>query len=295
MRAFLLVLACSCSTSKVTEAPREEPAPAGDESGRPRAPVALTYLGVAAWQIESGDHSIVVDPYFSRPKLDGALTSDPAAVAKSGPKGAELSGVSPAHTDHVLVAAPPARATGAAILGSDSTARVARAAGVPAERVLQIKGGEDLAFEGFSVRVLPSLHSVLPGDVLLSGAITTVPPVTFADWQEGGTFSYYVRLGGHEIFVQGTANFIEREIAGLRPDIAIVATGLREKVHDYTCRLLRALGNPPLVYTTHFDNYKGAPVDEPPSDDLTKFLAEVKACSPATRVVVPKHFDRMQL
>jgi len=104
-----------------------------------------------------------------------------------------------------------------------------------------------------------------------------------------------VRVGGHEIFVSSTANFIERELAGLQPDIAIIATGLRQEIHDYTCRLLTALGKPRLVYTTHFDNWRGPPVDEPVSDDLKAFVEEVRACSPQTRVVVPKHFERMQL
>ena len=102
-----------------------------------------------------------------------------------------------------------------------------------------------------------------------------------------------MRVGGHVVFVQSTANFIEREVEGLRPDIAIVATGLREEVHDYTCRLMKALGEPPLVYVNHFDKWRVAPVDEAPSEDLNKFVAEVKACSPATRVVVPKHFVAM--
>ena len=39
------------------------------------------------------------------------------------------------------------------------------------------------------------------------GPITIVPPVTFDDWQEGGTFNYLVRLGGNEVFVSSTANF----------------------------------------------------------------------------------------
>jgi len=59
--------------------------------------------------------------------------------------------------------------------------------------------------------------------------------------------------------------------------------------------LLTLLGKPPLAYATHFDNWRGPPVDEPMDDDLKAFIAEVHACSPATRVVVPKHFDRMQV
>jgi hypothetical protein len=102
-------------------------------------------------------------------------------------------------------------------------------------------------------------------------------------------------VAGHQVFFLSTANFIERELDGLRPDVAVIATGLRQEIHDYTCRLMRALGHPPLVYTNHFDDWRAPPVDSPPDADLQAFVAEVARCSPATRVVIPKHFERMEI
>jgi L-ascorbate metabolism protein UlaG (beta-lactamase superfamily) len=292
MRAsFAVVLVASlafsaCASSKPAESPQPQPA---------RAPLAMTYLGVAGWQIESAGKTILVDPYFSRPNLDGPIASDPQAIAAHAPKRAEAIVVGHSHVDHLLDVPAVALATGAQVIGSDSTARVARAAGVPDDHVIPIKGGEDYAFDGFSVRVIPSLHSALGDKHVMGGPITVMPPVKFDDWAEGGTFDYLVRVGGHEIFVSSTANFIERELVGLHPDVAIIATGLRQEIHDYTCRLLTLLGKPPLVYATHFDNWRGAPVDEPPDDDMKAFVEEVHACSPQTRVVVPKHFERMDV
>jgi hypothetical protein len=118
-------------------------------------------------------------------------------------------------------------------------------------------------------------------------------PMTQAGYKAGGTFGYLIRIAGHEVLVLDTANFIEREVTGLRPDIAIIAPGLRDQIHDYTCRLLHALGDPPTVIATHFDEWHGPPVDHPPSADLDAFIAEIHACSPHTRAIVPKHFDRM--
>ena len=109
-------------------------------------------------------------------------------------------------------------------------------------------------------------------------------------YAEGGKLAYLLRLGGHEVLFLGTANFIERELAGLRPDIAIVAVGLRHEIHDYTCRLMRALGGPAHVYANHFDDWQGAPLDREPDADLQAFVAEVRACSPTTQVVIPRHF-----
>lgn len=263
------------------------------------SPIALTYLGVAGWQIDAAGTTLLVDPYFSRPSdLDGDIAWDPAAVAARSPAKAQLILIGHSHVDHMLDAPAVALRTGAELLGSESAVKIAMSQGVPADRVIPVKGGEDYAFDGFSVRVLPSLHSAL-GDkhTVINAPLSVLPPRRFDDWVEGGTFQYFVRVGGRQIFVSTTANFIERELVGLRPDIAIIAPGLREEIHDYTCRLLNVLGKPPVVLATHFDNWRApAPTTpEPPSDDLRAFVAEVEACAPGTRVVVPAHFQRMTL
>jgi L-ascorbate metabolism protein UlaG (beta-lactamase superfamily) len=241
----------------------------------PRRPVSLTYLGVAGWALSDGHHTILVDPYFSRPADLAHAVSDEGAVAARTPARADLVLVGHAHVDHALDAPWVALKSGASLLGGADLVPKAREAGLPDERILLVKGGEDYAFDGFSVRVLPSLHSVIGvengGDVQ--------------------TFAYLVRLGGREILVLGTANYIERELAGIRPDVAIVATGLREKIHDYSCRLMRVLGRPRMVLTTHFDAWRkpvGTPLEEDTRADLRRFTAEIKRCAPATKVIVPE-------
>ncbi len=275
-------------------AARGRPGPAA-ASAEPRGPVTLTYLGVAGWQIEGGGHTILVDPYFSRPDLDGPIASDPAAVAARSPARADLIVIGHTHVDHALDAAAVAQRTGAQLLGSDSTAMLARAQGLADDRIITVKGGEDFAFDGFSVRVIPGLHSAL-GDKHVFGRPFAAPPtlpMTMNEFAEGGTFNYLIRIAGHQIVVIGSANYIERELDGLRPDILIVGTGLRQEIHDYTCRLVGALGAPPRIYADHFDDWQGPPIDEPISDDLRAFMAEVEACAPDTDVVIPRHFAPM--
>jgi L-ascorbate metabolism protein UlaG (beta-lactamase superfamily) len=264
----------------------------------PRSPIAMTYLGVAGWQLDAGELTFLTDPYFSRPDLEGVVVPDEAAIAARAPAQAELIMIGHSHVDHLLDAPAVAIRTGAQIMGSLSTARVARASGVPADRIIPVRGGEDYAFDGYSVRAIESLHSALDdkhtagGDEIPDGVVM---PLRFEDYREGGAFAYLVRVAGHEVFFLSTANFIEREIEGLRPDVAVIATGLREEIHDYTCRLMRALGFPALVYTNHFDDWRGPPVDAPPSEDLQAFVEEVASCSPETRVVIPRHFERMEI
>jgi len=224
------------------------------------------------------------------------VVPDATAIAAHTPAHADLVFVGHSHLDHLLDAPSVALRTGARLLGSVSTTRVGRASGLPDDRLMTVGGGEDLEMDGYSIRAIASLHSVI-GEEYTGGVIDPAPklPMAMAQYREGGTLAYLVRIAGRQILVFDTANFIEREVAGLRPDIAIIAPGLRERVHDYTCRLLEAIGHPPIVIATHFDTWTAAPVDAPDSPDLVKFADEVHRCSPGTRFIVPHHFERITL
>lgn len=281
--SYLLLAACAHSAPASPTPPRE--------------PIVLTYLGVAGWQLEAAGKTILTDPYFSRPAdPDQPLVPDVAAIAAHAPAHADLIVVGHSHYDHVLDVAEVARRTGAEVIGSLSTIRVALASGIPENQLTGIAGGEDLVRSGFTVRVIRSLHSMI-GAADTLGEIGEAPrlPMPQSGYKAGGTFAYLIRIAGHEVLVLSTANFIEAELAGVHPDIAIIAPGLREQIRDYSCRLIHVLGDPPIVLATHFDDWKHAPADHPPSEDIQKFVAEIRRCSPRTRVIVPKHFDRMML
>ncbi len=266
-----------------------------------RQPIVLTYLGVAGWSLSDGKTTILVDPFFSRGPLPAGtdrLVPDEKQIARHAPAHADLILVGHSHFDHLLDVPAIAARTGAQILGSQSSTNYARASGIPGDHLITVKGGEDYEFGAFSVRVIPGLHSALD-DKHGYAAIQSIPadiklPLTFDEFDQGGTLAYLVRIAGHEILFIDSANYIEREMEGLRPDVAIVATGLREEIHDYSCRLMHALGQPPLVITNHFDAWT-KPVDDDlnpskeSSADLDAFSGEVRGCSPSTRVVIPEH------
>lgn len=259
----------------------------------------MAYLGVAGWQIEGDGVTVLTDPYFSRPDLDQPIAPDLEAIGRRSPARADAIVIGHTHVDHVLDAPEVARRTGAQLIGSRSTALYARGAGLPDNQIIPVKGGEDYAFERFSVRVIPSLHSALDRKHTLGGELTKPPklPMRMSEFEEGGTFAYLLRLAGHEVLVLGTANFIERELEGIHPDIAIVAPGLRHEIYDYTCRLMRVLDYPDVVLATHFDDWEAPPPtgDVPLSEGMQAFVAEIQRCSPDTRVIVPRHFERMTL
>jgi L-ascorbate metabolism protein UlaG (beta-lactamase superfamily) len=280
----------------------------------------LSYLGTAGWEITDGKTVILVDPYLSRLKFttpnDAVLPDDPRplfgsdsvgvsdqAVIDAHIKRADFILITHTHRDHVLDLPYIALKTGAMVIGTESTVNFARASGVPSNQLLAVRGGDDLEFGVFSVRVIPSLHGILrrapnvpsnPGlpvpEVFPPDA---KPPFHWRDYVEGGTLAYLIRLNGVEVLAFGSMNYIEREVEGLRPDVALIgAMPERREIYQYTARLLRAL-DPPLVLPTHWDrfNVPYSTSQQPAIERLQSFLAEVKAASPSTRVIVPEYFQ----
>jgi hypothetical protein len=140
--------------------------------GPVREPITLTYLGNAGWQIEDGHTVIIVDPYVSQfhdkrmgnpntsDDSDDVLVPDEAQIAAHIPR-ADFLLVTHSHSDHMLDAPTVAKRTGALIIGSEGSANIARVEEVSEKQLIIVKGGDDLDFGRFTLRVIPSLHSQL--------------------------------------------------------------------------------------------------------------------------------------
>ncbi len=287
-----------------------------------RPPISLTHFGAAGWSITDGSTTVLLDPYLSRIRFKGrkygphdatevpgderaivqmneAPTIDRATVDARVPQ-AEYILLSHSHFNHSMDVPYIAKKTGAVVIGTESTASVAQNGGVPEEKTIVVKGGEDLEFPELSLRVIPSLHS--PLSCKLYRDFGTIPlqeePLTLDEYVEGGTLAYLLRFAGREILLFGSMNYIEREMHGLRPDIAVIASAPpRLDIHDYTGRLLRAIGKPPIVIATHWDDQGlpfGASQDAALSHTM-RFVDEVKSVNPAASVIVPLHFQTIQI
>jgi L-ascorbate metabolism protein UlaG (beta-lactamase superfamily) len=280
--------------------------------------VRLTHLGAAGWEITDGRTTILMDPYLSRlryrarfglmdtPELSGdtrrvfgpddELVGDTAAVDARITR-ADFILHSHSHFNHTLDMPYIARKTGATVIGTESTATLARAGGVPEAQILTVHGGEDYEFGALSIKVIPSLHSALNGKHYYDGRVFPPGfrgPRRMDNDVEGGTLAFMLRFAGYKILWFGSMNYLEREVQGLRPDVALIAAARqRLEIHDYTGRLMRALDRPRLVFATHWDEQSlpyGAPQDAR-LREADVFVKEVKAVSPRTRVVVPRHFE----
>ena len=273
----------------------------------------LTYLGNAGWEITDGRKTILVDPFvtqFARwapgakvPAPDDTYNPDLALIEKHVPR-ADYILVTHGHSDHALDAGTIANKTGATIIGKETTANLARAYAVPEAQLITVIGGEDYDFEDFSLKVIPSIHSALDDKHYFNngrGITGNAPaglkaPLRRKDFVEGGSVAYLLRMGGHEVLIMGSMNFIEREMAGLAPDIALVGSNAqRLEIYDFTPRLMRALNYPAVVLPTHADAYGNPNPPEAITSDQKRFEAEVKAASPNSRFIRPTWFEPITL
>ncbi len=294
----------------------------GNSSICGRPPLSLTHFGAAGWSITDGGTTILFDPYLSRirfrgrkygpndatevpgdirsiVKMNEAPTIDTGTVDARVPR-ADYVLLSHSHFNHCMDVPYIAKKTGAVVIGTESTASVAQNGGAGEEQTIVVKGGEDLAFPKLSLKVIPSLHSPLSCKLYRDFGTVPLqdPPLTLDEYVEGGTLAYLLRFAGREILLFGSMNFIERELEGLRPDIALVASAPpRLDIHDYTGRLLRTIGKPPIVIATHWDD-QGLPFGASQDAALSHtklFVDEVKSVNPNTSVIIPMHFQTITL
>ena len=302
------------ATMLVILAARDQPA------GAPGSQVVLKYLGAAGWEITDGTMTILIDPYLSRingpPPPEGhrmagdmrraygwgdVALPDVAAIDAHIQR-ADFVLVTHTHYDHVLDVPHIALKTGATVIGTESTENVLRAYAVPEAQLITVRGGEDYEFKTFSLKIIPSIHSALDHKRYFSSA--TAPPgmkapLTLEQMHpEGGTLAFLIRFHGHQILAFGGMNYIEREIVGLEPDVALIGAGSsRKEIYDYSGRLMRDLRYPALVLPTHWDNFL-TPYDaseQSAIDAVQSFVQEIRAASPKTKVIVPKYFEAIPL
>jgi L-ascorbate metabolism protein UlaG (beta-lactamase superfamily) len=293
------------------------------QSSAKQNPLVLQYLGTAGWEISDGTTVILIDPYLSRingPAPPGGgtghsitgdarpaygwhdLASPDIEAIDSHIQRANFVLVTHTHYDHILDVPHIALKTKATVIGTESTENVMRAYNVPEGQLITVRGGEDYDFGSFSVKVIPSIHSPLDHKHYFS-SMTAPPgmkaPLTLEQIHpEGGTLAYLIRFHGHQILAFGGMNYIEREIEGLRPDVALVgAGGSRKEIYDYSGRLMRGLGYPAIVIPTHWDNFlvPYSASQRTALEALQSFVDEIGAASPKSKVIVPKYFEPIVL
>ncbi|MER5967578.1 MBL fold metallo-hydrolase [Streptomyces sp. NPDC002057] len=267
---------------------------------------SFRWLGTSGWRIDVGGRTVLFDPYITRFKtglFDGAfkpdtkLSSDPELIRKhiGHP---EIVLVSHAHWDHIADVPHIAKSTGARVIGTETTFHLLVASGVDPEQISVVKGDEVLDFGGITVEVVASLHSRNKRHTYFAPGTLNAPPaaapMTISDLPEGDTLAFQVTVGtdGPSAFLMGASDFSERAVAGLSPDLAMIAVPSSTSTSRYVPRLLRTLGRPGVVVPVHWDNFEEPLADPPrrdPAMDLDAFVAQVHQESPTSRIVLPDY------
>ena len=289
---------------------------AENETGR--LPLELKYLGTAGWEISDGNVVVLIDPYISRLKYGGGghpddtrpdfsrndiAQSDTALIDRTITR-ADFILVHHGHFDHLGDVPYIAAKTGAKVIGTETTITILRAYGVPEDQLYAVGGGEDYQFDGFSVRVVPSIHSALGEKHYFDSRrfdrnSDLSAPLRIDQFIEGGSLMFLARFDHHDVLTMGSMNFVERELEGLRPDVLLAGVnGSRLGLYDYDERLLNVTGKPSVIIPTHWDNFRlpyGFSQDASVTRNIVPFVETVATIAPESRVIPPVHLETIVL
>lgn len=275
-------------------------------AGGPASPSALSirWLGTAAHALTLDGRTLLLDPFVTRPGFGALLRplrSDANAVRRWTPEACAIV-VGHSHYDHLLDTPAIALSTGATVIGSRSTARIARAAGIELDRIRAVPPGAGLTetIGPFEVRLVPSLHAKL-----LFGLAPPFPGeiekprgrLYLHQYRVGGAFGVLIRAGGVTLYHNGSADLIDANLDGERADVLLVGLAGRGWTKDYLPRLVRAL-RPRVIVPTHYDAFFW-PLDDGlrllPRIDMEGFVAEAARLAPDARIVAPSPFEELRI
>lgn len=234
--------------------------------------VTVTWLGVTTLLFDDGETQILIDGFFSRPTLADILLRRPvendAAMinfALDEYRMRRLAAIIPVHShfDHAMDIGAIANRTSASVLGSESTAEIARGAGVPEDQIMPVTGSGPYEFGRFAVTLLPSAHAPVGwrGSVPLAGTIDAplILPQPVSAWREGASYTIVVSHPDGTTIVQGSASFANEALRDVPADVVMLGVGGLESLgrgyaEQYWQSLVTATGAH-SVYPIHFDDF----------------------------------------
>ncbi|NNF40300.1 MAG: MBL fold metallo-hydrolase [Woeseiaceae bacterium] len=234
--------------------------------------VTVTWLGVSTLLFDDGETQVLIDGFFSRPSLadvildlpveNDAVTINFALYEYRMRRLAALVAVH-SHFDHAMDIGAIANRTSASVLGSASTAQIARGAGVPEDQIAAVETGQPYSFGRFTLTLLASKHAPVGwrGSVPYAGTIDAPlkMPQPPSAWREGGSYTIVIEHPQGTTIVQGSAGFTGDMDAAVPADVVMLGIGgLGSLGKDYSERYWQALVTSTgahSVYPIHFDDY----------------------------------------
>lgn len=233
--------------------------------------VTVTWLGVSTLLFDDGETQILIDGFFSRPSLadiilDRPVESEAASInyAMNEFRMRRLAAIIPVHShfDHAMDIGAIANRSSASIMGSASTAQIARGAGVPEDQIIVIVDDAAFQFGEFKVTLYPSGHAPVGwrGSVPIDGTIDEplVMPQPVSAWRMGGAYTVYIEHPQGTALVQGSAAYKKYDLQDKPADVVFLGTAQldwlgRDYAEVYWQHIVTATGAH-SVYPIHFDD-----------------------------------------
>jgi L-ascorbate metabolism protein UlaG (beta-lactamase superfamily) len=279
----------------------------------------LDWYGCATFRLRPPGLTVFLDAY-----IDRAPTAAGTGLTADDVDECDWIVVGHSHFDHLFGAERIARRTGARIIGSYETVRVMEQAGVPVDQMIPVAGGERIDLgSAVSVSVYPSLHSCVwshgqmaqPGEVCIGDLGLTwqerqrrfdelvafmageLDPVAVehlmtslpghSDRGDGGALLFLFETPEGTLLFQDTSGHWTAVLAGLTPDVAILAAAGRANVDGepiqgtlagFVADEARALGARRVVLGHHDDWLPGFSVATDLGPIRTAFAARAPGC-----------------
>jgi L-ascorbate metabolism protein UlaG (beta-lactamase superfamily) len=209
--------------------------------------VTVTWLGITTLLFDDGETQILTDGTFSRPGLVDILAQrriysdvDTVNYALAEFRVDRLAAIVALHShfDHAMDVGHVANRTTAVVLGSESTANIARGADVPVSQYQILADGETRQFGKFTITLIESRHAPIGiGDQPAFPGTIDEPleqPARVLDWREGGTWSVLINHPQGTALVQGSGGFIEGALLEEGADVVMLGVaGLSGLGRDY--------------------------------------------------------------
>ncbi len=212
--------------SELAIAPADSAATAADS-------LRVTFLGVSTLLFRDATAAVLIDGFFTRPglvrtalgKIEPDAARIDAALRMAGIEHLDAVVTGHSHYDHAMDAADVASRTGAVIVGSESTANIARGRDFPEDRIRVVRGTDSVSFGDLTVTLVPSRH--FPhGQAMGELTEPLAAPARATAYLEGGSFSIFVERAGHAAMVQSSAGYVEGALAGRKADVVFLGIGL---------------------------------------------------------------------
>lgn len=248
----------------------------------------LTWFGTAGFKIESGEHTLLIDPYLTRNR--GAFPRQP--LKPSDVSAADLVLITHGHFDHIFDVPEIASKTDATVYCGRGVDQTLIQNGLKASQIRRVKtDGETFCFDNLEIQAFFSRHIRFDRWLMLRTLcrmhINLPRYLPFLrNFPEGQVLSWRISLEGKIIhhFGSGGSTALELEQLGRQPtDILLVPmqghTHITRIAHRYVVSL-----TPKIVIPHHQDNFF------PPIStlvDTEPFVKQVKASHPDITVQIP--------